>query len=49
MINYYRSFWADEVITKLAQNYNIKVENTDNPTVKVTLKTLSKYSGVNID
>jgi len=37
--------WADEVITKLAENYSVKVENTDNPTVRETLKTLSLYSG----
>lgn len=40
--------WADEVITKLAENYPIKVENTDNPTVSETLKTLSKYSGLKV-
>lgn len=33
--------WADEVISKLAQNYKVHFENTDNPTVKATLKTLS--------
>ncbi|PKL72308.1 DUF4325 domain-containing protein [Candidatus Kuenenbacteria bacterium HGW-Kuenenbacteria-1] len=41
--------WADEVITKLAQNYNIVFDNTNNPTVEATLKTLSKYSGVKIN
>lgn len=40
--------WADEVITKLAQNYNLKLDNTDNPTVKMTLETLSKYSDLKI-
>ena len=40
--------WADEVITKLARNYSVKLENTDNPTVKATLKTLAEYSGLNI-
>jgi len=40
--------WADEVITKLARNYSVKLENADNPTVKATLKTLAKYSGLNI-
>lgn len=33
--------WADEVISKLTQRYNVRFENTDNPTVKATLKTLS--------
>ena len=32
--------WADEVISKLAQHYKVRFENTDNPTVKATLKTL---------
>jgi zona occludens toxin (predicted ATPase) len=37
--------WADEVITKLAQKFkNIEFINTDNPTVKATLKTLVEYS-----
>ena len=40
--------WADEVITNLARNYSVKLENTDNPTVKATLKTLTEYSGLNI-
>lgn len=41
--------WADEVITKLAENFNnIKLINTDNPTVKATLKTLREYSGLKI-
>ncbi len=40
--------WADEVITKLAQNYGIQLKNADNPTVKATLKTLAEYSGLNI-
>ncbi|HLC43530.1 MAG TPA: STAS-like domain-containing protein [Patescibacteria group bacterium] len=38
--------WADEVITRLAENHSISVENTDNPTVRETLKTLEKYSGL---
>ncbi len=33
--------WADEVISKLAQHYQVRFENTDNPTVRATLKTLS--------
>ncbi|MCX6812364.1 MAG: STAS-like domain-containing protein [Candidatus Berkelbacteria bacterium] len=40
--------WADEVITKLAENYPIKVENTSNPSVRETLKTLSQYSGLKV-
>lgn len=40
--------WADEVITKLAQNYSITLENADNPSVKATLKTLVKYSDLKI-
>ena len=41
--------WADEVITKLAQNFtNIKLINTDNVTVKATLDTLRKYSDLKI-
>jgi len=40
--------WADEVITKLAENYFVKVENTGNPTVRETLKTLSRYSGLRV-
>lgn len=40
--------WADEVITKLAQNYSIALENADNPSVKATLKTLVKYSDLKI-
>ena len=40
--------WADEVVTKLAENYSVKVENTDNPSVRETLKTLSRYSGLTV-
>ncbi|MEA2065200.1 MAG: STAS-like domain-containing protein [Patescibacteria group bacterium] len=41
--------WADEVITKLAEKFkNIKLINTDNITVKQTLKTLREYSGLKI-
>lgn len=40
--------WADEVITKLAQNYSIALENADNMSVKATLKTLVKYSDLKI-
>ena len=39
--------WADEVITKLSKNFkNIKLLNTENPTVQATLKTLREYSGL---
>ena len=41
--------WADEVITKLANDFdNIKLINTDNPTVQSTLKILKKYSGLKV-
>lgn len=41
--------WADEVITKLANDFsNIKLLNTDNVTVKATLKTLREYSKVKL-
>jgi len=40
--------WADEVITKLAQNHTVKFEHAENPTVKATLKTLSEYSGLKL-
>lgn len=41
--------WADEVITKLAEKFkNIKLINTDNPTIKPTLETLREYSGLKI-
>ncbi|MCX6812203.1 MAG: STAS-like domain-containing protein [Candidatus Berkelbacteria bacterium] len=40
--------WADEVITKLAENYSVNVENTGNPSVRETLKTLSEYSGLRV-
>lgn len=41
--------WADEVITKLAEEYkNIKLANTKNPTVKATLKTLKEFSGLEL-
>ncbi|MEK7202743.1 MAG: STAS-like domain-containing protein [Patescibacteria group bacterium] len=42
--------WADEVITKLAEKFkNIKLINTNNVTVQATLKTLKKYSGLNVN
>lgn len=41
--------WADEVITKLANEFkNVKLLNTQNPTVQATLKTLREYSGVDL-
>jgi hypothetical protein len=41
--------WADEVITKLALEFaNVKLLNTENPTVKATLKTLAEYSNFKI-
>lgn len=41
--------WADEVITRLASDFpNIKLLNTDNSTVKATLKTLRQYSGIKL-
>lgn len=41
--------WADEVITKLAQEFpNIKLLNTQNSTVQATLKTLRDYSDLKI-
>ncbi|MBU2579251.1 STAS-like domain-containing protein [Patescibacteria group bacterium] len=41
--------WADEVITKLAEQFkNIKLLNINNASIKVTLKTLQKYSGLKI-
>ncbi|MBU4030642.1 hypothetical protein KJ756_00510 [Patescibacteria group bacterium] len=37
--------WADEVITKLAENFkNVKLLNTENSSVQATLETLRKYS-----
>ena len=41
--------WADEVITKLLGEFNdVRLENTENPTVQATLKTLREYSGVKV-
>jgi hypothetical protein len=41
--------WADEVITKLAQEFsNIKLLNAQNSTVQATLKTLREYSDLKI-
>lgn len=41
--------WADEVITKLGESHPLKAENTSNPTVRSTIKTLAEYSGVKIE
>lgn len=41
--------WADEVITKLGEEHELKAENANNPTVQATLKTLAEYSGVKIE
>lgn len=41
--------WADEVITKLGEEHELKAENASNPTVQSTLKTLVEYSGVKIE
>jgi len=40
--------WADEVITKLARSYKLKIINAENPTVKSTFKILREYSGLKI-
>lgn len=41
--------WADEVISKLAQEYkNLRFINTDNPTVQMTLETLREYSDLKV-
>ncbi len=41
--------WADEVITKLAENFkNVKLLNTENSSVQATLETLRKYSGLKV-
>ena len=37
--------WADEVITKITNRFrNVKLLNTENITVRATLKTLREYS-----
>ncbi len=41
--------WADEVITKVAEKFkNVKLLNTENATVRATLKTLREYSDLKI-
>jgi len=41
--------WADEVITKLAEQFaNITLINTNNSSVQATLKTLREYSGLKV-
>lgn len=41
--------WADEVVTPLAEKFsNVTLLNTENASVKATLKTLREYSGLKI-
>lgn len=41
--------WADEVITKVAERFKkVKLVNTKNPTVRLTLKTLREFSDLKI-
>ena len=41
--------WADEVVTKLAERFkNVKLLNTENATVKATLKTLREFSDLKV-
>lgn len=41
--------WADEVVTPLVKKFkNVKLLNTENATVKATLKTLREYSDLKI-
>ena len=41
--------WADEVITKLVGKFkNVKLLNTKNESVQMTLETLREYSGLKI-
>jgi len=41
--------WGDEVITKLAAEFkNVKLLNTENPTVQATLRTLKEYSDLKV-
>ena len=48
-VNVLTPSWADEVITKLAEQFsNIKLLNAENATVQATLKTLREYSGVKL-
>jgi hypothetical protein len=42
--------WADEVITKLANEFsNIKLINANNSSVQASLKTLRKYSDLKLE
>lgn len=41
--------WADEVITKLAQDHPVKFANAENKTVVETLKILTEYSGLKVN
>lgn len=41
--------WADEVITKLAQEFlHVTLSHTTNSSVKATLETLREYSGLKV-
>lgn len=41
--------WADEVLTKVASSYKkVKLQNTDNSSVKATLETLRLYSNFKV-
>ena len=41
--------WADEVVTKIAERFkNVRLINTENITVKATLRTLREYSDLKI-
>lgn len=41
--------WADEVITKLAEQFHhVKLLNTENTSVQASLKTLREYSGLKV-
>lgn len=41
--------WGDEVITKLLLEFpHVRLEHTENPTVRATLDTLREYSGARI-
>lgn len=41
--------WADEVITKLAEEFpHVTLFNTNNSSVQLTLETLREYSGLKV-
>ncbi|MBI3459126.1 DUF4325 domain-containing protein [Candidatus Azambacteria bacterium] len=41
--------WADEVLIPLAKDYIVDFKNTSNLTVQETLKTLTEFSGLNLN